>query len=60
MNRITRLIHKATFFWRQRQAVSFFKRYVLTAKDIEKSEAKTKKKRMMNPDISETSPELIE
>ena len=60
MNRITKLIHQANFFWRQRKTVGFFKKYVLNSDDIAKMEGKTKRKRKVKPKISETAPDLID
>ena len=37
LNRVTRLIHKIRFKARQRKAVSYFSKYVLSDKDIDSS-----------------------
>ena len=37
LNRVTRLIHKTRFKARQRKAVSYFSKYVLSDKDIDSS-----------------------
>ena len=36
MNRVTRLVHKARFLSRQRRALAYSRRYVVTANDIDK------------------------
>ena len=48
MNRVSRLLNKSRFVPRQRRAVAFFRRYVISTKDIaeqEKSEKQVQEQR---------------
>ena len=38
MNRVSRLLHKARFMPRQRRAIAFFQRYIISEKDLDQQE----------------------
>ncbi len=45
MNRVTRMLHKASFIARQRKSFDYFRKYVVTDRDIKIADLKEKQKK---------------
>ena len=55
MNRISRLLHKMNFLARQRRAVKYSHRYVITVKDIQLAAAEREKPK----DLIDDDPDIV-